>query len=78
MRENIETRIQARDQRIGVIAFRKVWLEKEVENIDRELAALEAANQSDGQTLADWDSAVAVERAKWEAGQAEANKPLEE
>ena len=78
MRDNIEHRIRARDQQIGVVAFQKVCLEKQVEEIDRELAVLASANQSDGQALTDWDSAIAVEKAKWEAEQAEADKPLEE
>ena len=56
---------------IGVLAFRKVRLEKEVEQIDRELAVLDSANQADDNSLKDWDSHEAVEKAKREAAEKE-------
>jgi len=67
MKDMIERRIQAREREMGAIAFRKVVLEKEVENIDRQLAMLNSGAMADEASLKDFASWQAIEEAKQKA-----------
>lgn len=78
MREHIEKRIQQRDAQIGIIAFRRVCLEKEIEQIDEDLAVLSSANEADGHSLKDFDTFAAVKDAEIEEAKREVRDAFSE